>query len=122
MRSEAGSESEKENLKLTACAEVLLKKQTSNIDEESLSELGTHKQKDLSNVRLGNELNNSQSGQLQALPKSHDKVFLNVPRRMSKIEHKIKLVDKEPVRAKLCSLRYAFRKKLKNEITEMLDI
>ena len=50
--------------------------------------------------KLGTELNDSQSGQLQALLKNHDKVFLDVTGKPLKIEHKIKVMDEEAVSSK----------------------
>ena len=64
----AKSESENEDLKVAASAKVLLDEETPSIDEKSLLELGTYRQKEsVSDVQLGTELNNSQSRQLQAL-------------------------------------------------------
>ena len=53
---------------------------------------------------------------------SRDKVSFDVPGKTSKIEHRIKLVDKEPVRSITYPLQYALKQELKSEITEMLNI
>ena len=52
----------KKDLKLAASAKALLDDNTQNIDEDSLLELGTYRQKEnVSDVKLGTELNDSQS-------------------------------------------------------------
>ena len=52
----------KEDLKLAASAEALLDEKTQNIDEDSLLKLGTYRKKEnVSDVKLGTELNDSQS-------------------------------------------------------------
>ena len=48
--------------------------------------------------------------------------FFCVPGKTAKIEHKIKLVEKEPVGSKSYRFSYALRQELKNEIAEMLDM
>ena len=45
-----------------------------------------------------------------------------MPGRASKIEHRINLIDEEPVRLKPYPLPYALRQELKDEIKEMLDM
>ena len=117
---EAKTKNEKEDLKIAASAEMLLDEETPSIDEDSLLELGTYKQKeDVSDVNLGTELDDSQSRQLQALIENCANVFSDVPGRTSKIEHKINLVDEEPVRLKPYPLPHALRQKLKDKIREM---
>ena len=98
---EAKIGNEKEDLKIAASAEVLFDKEIFSIDEDSLLELGTYRQKeDVSDVKLGTELDDSESRQLQALIENYANVFSDVPGRTSKIEHRINLVDEEPVRLK----------------------
>ena len=102
---------------------MLVDAEMPSIDEDSLLELGTYKQKeDVSDVKLGTELGDSQSRQLQALMENYADVFSDVPGRTSKIEHRINLVDEEPVRLKPYPLPYALRQELKDEIREMLDM
>ena len=85
---------EKEDLKISASAEMLVDAETPSIDGDSLLELGTYKQKeDVGDVKLGTELGDSQSRQLQALIKNFADVFSDVPGRTSKIEHRINLID-----------------------------
>ena len=80
------------------------------MDKESPLELGTYRQKEsVGDMRLETELNDNQSRLLQALLKSHDKVFFDVPRKKFKIEHKTKLMDEEPVRSKPYPMQYALR-------------
>ena len=67
-------------------------------------------------------MNDSQSRQLQALIENYANAFSDVPGRTSKIEHKINLVDKEPVHLKPYPLPYALWQELKDEIREMLDM
>ena len=120
---EAKTEIEKEDLKMSAGAEMLMDEEMPSIDEDSLLELGTYKQKeDVSDVKLGTELGDSQSRQLQALMENYADVFSDVPGRTSKIEHRINLIDEEPVRLKPYPLLYALRQELKEEIKEMLDM
>ena len=120
---EVKTEIEKEDLKMSAGAEMLMDEEMPSIDEDSLLELGTYKQKeDVSDVKLGTELGDSQSRQLQALMENYADVFSDVPGRTSKIEHRINLVDEEPVRLKPYPLPYALRQELKEEIKEMLDM
>ena len=120
---EVKTEIEKEDLKMSAGAEMLMDEEMPSIDEDSLLELGTYKQKeDVSDVKLGTELGDSQSRQLQALMENYAEVFSDVPGRTSKIEHRIDLVDEEPVRLKPYPLPYALRQELKEEIKEMLDM
>ena len=102
---------------------MLVDAETPSIDEDSLLELGTCKQKeDVGDVKLGTELGDSQSRQLQALMENYADVFSDVPGKTSKIEHRINLIDEEPVRLKPYPLPYALRQELKDEIKEMLDI
>ena len=82
----------------------------------------TYKQKeDVSDVKLGTELGDGQSRQLQALVENYANTFLDVPGRTSKIKHRINLVNKEPVRLKPYPIPYALRQELKDEIRVMLD-
>ena len=60
--------------------------------------------------------------QLQSLLKSHDNFFSDIPEKTLKIEHKIKFLDKDPIRSKPYPLPYALRQELKNEITEKLNM
>ena len=114
---EARIENEKEDLKILASAEMLVDEEMPSIDEDSLLELGTCKQKEnVSDVKLGTELGNSQSRQLQALMENYADVFSDVPGRTSKIEHRINLVDEEPVCLKPYPLPYALRQELKDKI------
>ena len=93
------------------------------IDEDPLLEFPTYKQKkDVSDVKLGTALDDSQSRQLQALIKDYANGFLYVPGRFSKIEHRINLVNEEPVRLKPYPLPYALRQELENEIKDMLHM
>ena len=102
---------------------MLVDEEISSIDEDSLLELGSYKQKeDVSDVKLGTELDDSQSRQLQALVENYANVFLDVPQKKSKIEHGINLVDEEPVRLKPYLLPYALRQELKDEIRKILDM
>ena len=120
---EVKTEIEKEDLKMSAGAEMLMDEEMPSIDEDSLLELGTYKQKeDVSDVKLGTELGDNQSRQLQALMENYADVFSDVPGRTSKIEHRINLIDEEPVRLKPYPLPYALRQELKEEIKEMLDM
>ena len=108
---------------MAASAEMLLDEEIPNIDEDLLLELGKYKQKEnVGDVKLGTELDDSQSQQLQALVVDYASVFSDVPRRTSKIEHRINLMDEEPVRLKPYPLRYALRQELKDKIREMLDM
>ena len=101
-------ENEKEDLKITAGAEMLLDEEIPSIDEDSLLELGTYKQKeDVSDVKLGTKLGDSQSRQLQALIENYADFFLDVSGRTSKMEHRSNLVDQEPARLKPYLLPYA---------------
>ena len=85
---EAKTGNEKD-LKIAASVKMLLDEEIPRRDEDSLLELGTYKQKeDVSNVKLGTELDDSQS-QLQALIENYANVFSDVPGRTSKIEHRI---------------------------------
>ena len=96
--------------------------ETPSIDEDLLLESKTYRQKEnIGDIKLGTELDDSQSRQLQALLEDYANVFLNVPRRKSKIEHKINLVNEEPVCLKPYPLPYALRQELKDEIKDMLD-
>ena len=114
---------EKEDLKISASVKMLVDVETSSLDEYLLLELETYKQKeDTGDVKLGTELGDSQSRQLQALIENYADVFSDVPERTSKIEHWINLIDEEPVRLKPYPLPYALRKELKDEIKEMLDM
>ena len=91
---EAKTGNEKEDLKIAASAKMLLDEEIRSIHEDLLLELGTYKQKeDVSHVKLGMELDDSQSRQLQALIENYNNVFSDVPGRTSKIEHRINLVD-----------------------------
>ena len=55
-------QSEKEDLKIAASVEMLLDEEISSIDKDSLLELGTYRQKEnVSDVKLGTELDDSQS-------------------------------------------------------------
>ena len=120
---EAKTENEKEDLKISSSAEMLGDEGVSSTDEDSLLELGTYKQKeDVSDVKLGTELGDSQSQQLQALMENYADVFSDVSGRTSKTEHRINLIDEEPVRLKPYPLPYALRQELKDEIREMLDM
>ena len=120
---EAKAGNQKEDLKISASAEMLLDEEIPSINEDSLLELGTYKQKeDVSDVKLRTELDDSQSRQLQALIKDYANVFSDVPGRTSKIEHRINLIDEEPVRLKPYLLPYALRQEIKDEIREMLDM
>ena len=120
---EAKTRKEKEDLKIAASAEILLDEGTPSIDEDWLLELSMYRQKEnVSEVKLGAVLNDSQSRQLQALLKDYANVFSDVPERTSKIKHRISLVDEDPVRLKPYPLPYALRQELKNEIKEMLDM
>ena len=117
---EAESGNEKENLKMAASAEMLLDEEIPSIDKDSLLELGTYKQKeDVCHVKLGTELDDSQSRQMQALIEDYANVFSDVSGRTSKMEHKINLLDEEPVCLKPYPLPYALRQELKDEIKEM---
>ena len=79
---EAKTGNEKENLKISASAEMLVDAETPSLDEDSLLELGTCKQKkDVGDVKLGRELGDSQSRQLQALMGNYADVFSDVPAR-----------------------------------------
>ena len=94
---------------------MLLEEKIPSIDEDSLLELGTYKQKEhVSDVKLGTELDDSQTRQLQALIENYANIFSDVPGRTSKIEHRINLVDEEPVRLKPYPLPYALRQGLKD--------
>ena len=120
---EAETGNEKEDLNIVASAEMLLDEETLSIDEDLLLELGTYKQKeDVNHVKLGTELNDSQSRQLQALIKNYANVFSDVPGKTSKIEHRINSVDAESVRLKPYPLPYALRQELKDKVREMLDM
>ena len=120
---EAKTRNEKEDLKISASAEMLVDEEIPSIEEDSLLELGTYKQKeDVSDVKLGTELGDSQSRRLQALIENYADVFSDVPRRTSKIKHKINLVDEEPVHLKPYPLLHALQQELKDEIREMLDM
>ena len=99
---EAKTGNEKEELKIAASAKMLLDEETPSIDDDLLLQLGTYKQKeDVSNVKVGTKLDNSQGRQLQALIENYANVFSDVPGRTSKIEHRINLVDEESVCLKL---------------------
>ena len=100
---------------------MLVDEEVPSIDEDSLLELGTYKQReDISDVKLGTELDDSQSRQLQALMENYADIFSDVPGRTLKIEHRINLIDEEPVRLK--PLPYALRQELKDKIGELLDM
>ena len=117
---EAKTGNEKEDLKISASAEMLVDAETPSIDEDSLLELETYKQKeDVGDVKLGTELGDSQSRQLQALMKNCADVFSDVPGRTSKIEHWINLIDEEPVCLKPYPLPYVLRQELKEEIKKI---
>ena len=89
---------------------MLLDKEIPSIDEDSLLELGTYKQKeDVSDAKLGTKLDDSQGRHLQALIENYADIFSDVPGRTSKIEHRINLVDEEPVHLKPYPLPYALR-------------
>ena len=91
------------------------------MDKKSPLELATYRQKEsVNDVMLGTELSDSQGRKLQDLLESNDKVFSDVWRKTTKIEHKIKLVDEEPVRSKPQPLPYALRQELESETTEIL--
>ena len=77
---EAKTGNEKEDLKISASAETLLDEEIPSIDEDSLLELGTYKQKeDVSDIKLGTKFGDSQSRQLQALIENYADVFSDVP-------------------------------------------
>ena len=71
---------------------------------------------------MGTELNESQNRHLQALLEVHDKVIWMNQLTSTKIEHRINLVDEEPVISTPYPLPYALRLVLKDEIKEMLDM
>ena len=120
---EAKTGNEKGDLKISASAKMLVDAETPSIDEDSLLELGIYKQKeDVGDVKLGIELGDSRSRQLQALMENYADDFSDVPGRTSKIEHRINLIDEEPVRPKPYPLPYALRQELKDEIKGMLDM
>ena len=120
---EAKTGNEKKHLRISTCVEMLLDGEIPRVDEDSLLELPTNKQKkDVSDVKLVTELDDSRSRQLQALIKDYANGFLYVAGRTSKIEHRINLENEEPVRLKPYPLPYALRQELKNEIKEMLDM
>ena len=120
---EAKTRNEKEDLKISASVEMLVDEEMPSIDEDSLLELGTYKQKeDVSDVKLGTELGNSQSRQLQALIETYANVFSDVSGRTSKVEQWINMIDVEPVCLKPYPLLYALQQKSKDKIKEMLDM
>ena len=58
-------ENEKKDLKIAASAEILLDEKTPSKNKDLLLELGTYRQKEnVSDIKLGIELNDSQSQQL----------------------------------------------------------
>ena len=59
---EAKTRNKKEDLKISAKAEMLVSEEMPSIDEDSLLKLGTYKQKEnVSDVKLGTDLGDSQS-------------------------------------------------------------
>ena len=94
---EAKTGNEKEDLKITASAEMLVDEEIPGIYEDLLLELRAYKQEeDVSNVKLGTELDDSQSRQLQTLIENYADVFLDVPGKTSKIKNRFNLIDEEP--------------------------
>ena len=75
----------KKDLKIAASAKILLDKETPSRDEDLLLELGMYRQKEnVSDIKLGTKLNDSQSRHLQTLFRDHANVFSDVPARTSK--------------------------------------
>ena len=73
---EAKTGNEEEDLNIAAGAEMSLDEEIPSIDKDLLLELGTYKQKqDVSDVKLGTELDESQSRPLQALIEDYANVF-----------------------------------------------
>ena len=71
---------------------------------------------------MGTKVDDNQSQQLQALIENYADVFSDVPGRTSRIEHRINLINEEPVCLKPYSLPYALWQELKDETKEMLDM
>ena len=85
-KDKAKTGNEKEDLKISTSAEMLLDEEILSIDKDSLLELGKYKQKeDVSDVKLGTELDDSQSQKLQALIEDYVNVFSDVQGRKRRI-------------------------------------
>ena len=84
------------------------------INEEELLELGNcHQKEDLTDVKLGSELTDSQREEATTLLEKHRELFSVVPGKAEVIKHKICITDCEPIRSKPYPLPYAVRENLK---------
>lgn len=83
----------------------------------SLTESETYK-----DVKVNKDLGQDQIGQVQDIMKSFAEVLTDLPGKTDLIEHKIKLLDKKPIRQRMYPVPYAMRETIIDEVNTMLKL
>ncbi|KAI3382150.1 hypothetical protein SNEBB_003688, partial [Seison nebaliae] len=111
-----------EELRNEIGAAVLIHEERDEEDKEEVLHPGVKQDCDYRDVKINPDLNDNKKRQLKGLIEEYRDIFTNLPGETNLEKHSIETTNDEPTRQKQYVLPYAMRKKVDEEVEEMLKL
>ena len=96
------------------CTRIIAENEDLSVNDDEMMELANcHQKETVQDVKLRIELTKAQQEEMMNTLARHTKVFSDIQGKTDMIEHKIELIDNNPVRSRPNPLPYAMRENLK---------